>query len=324
MFRFIMGVRQNSFLPLNPLKGGAFFVHAFISGFLLIFISVQQIVGQELNCQVIVNDERAQTSDRQVFREMEQEFARFLNDRKWSNDNYMPNERINCNLAITIESMPAVGFYKATVQIQSSRPIYNTSYSSLILNFADRDWQFEYFESTPLDFGDNVFSSNLTSMLAFYAYIIIGLDQDTFEEFGGEEQFKKALDIVNLAQQTDQTGWQAFQSNRNRYWLSENLTNQDLRLIRKGLYTYHRLAMDQFETKQDESRTLIVNVLKDIQVANKNIPNSILKITFFDAKKGELGKIFERGNPATKREAYNILQDIDPSNTEKYKSIIGN
>lgn len=299
-------------------------MYRFISGILLVFISLQQLVGQELNCQVIVNDERAQTSDRQVFREMEVEFARFMNDRKWSNDSYMANEQIDCNLAITIESMPAVGFYNATVQIQSTRPIYNTSYSSLILNFADRDWQFEYFESTPLDFGDNVFSSNLTSMLAFYAYVIIGLDKDTFQEFGGEEQFKKALDIVNLAQQTDQTGWQAFQSNRNRYWLSENLTNQELRPIRKGLYTYHRLAMDQFESKQDASRALIVDVLKDIQAANKNIPNSILKITFFDAKKTELGKIFEKGNPAAKREAYNILLNIDPSNTEKYKSIIGN
>ncbi|MCK5704863.1 MAG: DUF4835 family protein [Cyclobacteriaceae bacterium] len=299
-------------------------MYRFLIGFLFILISSHLAIGQELNCQVVVNDERAQTSDRQVFRDMEQAFARFMNDRKWTNDNYLPDERIDCNMAITIESMPAIGFYNATVQIQSSRPVYNTSYSSLIFNFADRDWQIEYVESTPLDFGDNVFTSNLTSMLAFYAYIIIGLDNDTFEEFGGEEQFKKALDIVNLAQQSDRPGWQAFQSNRNRYWLSENLTNQDLRPVRKGLYTYHRLAMDQFETKQDESRVLIVSVLKDIEAANRNIPNSILKISFFDAKKNELAKIFEKGNPATKREAYNILVNLDPSNTEKYRSIIGN
>jgi hypothetical protein len=273
---------------------------------------------------VAVNDERAQTSDRQVFRDMEQSFARFMNDRKWTNDTYLPEERIDCNLAIMIESMPAVGIFNATVQVQSSRPVYNSSYSTIMLNFADRDWQFEYVESTPLDFGDNVFTSNLTSMLAFYAYVIIGLDNDSFEEFGGEEEFKKALDIVNLAQQSDRAGWQAFQSNRNRYWLSENLNNQDLRPIRQGIYTYHRLALDQFETKQDESRTLIVNTLKGIQAANRNIPNSILKISFFDAKKNELAKIFEKGNPATKRDAYNILVDLDPSNTEKYKSIIGN
>lgn len=291
---------------------------------LLLTFSLLPSSGQELNCQVVVDDERAQTSDRMVFRDMEQAFARFLNDRKWTTNEYLVEERINCNMAITIESMPAVGRYNATVQVQSSRPVYNTSYSSLVFNFADRDWQFEYIESTPLDFGDNVFTTNLTSMLAFYAYVIIGLDNDTFQEFGGEEEFKKALDIVNLAQQSNATGWQAFQSNRNRYWLSENLTNQDLRPIRKGYYTYHRLAMDQFESKPDASRSLIVTILKDIQAADRNIPNSILKITFFDAKKNELAKIFEKGNPATKKDAYNILVNIDPSNTEKYKSIIGN
>ena len=295
----------------------------FIAFLLLGFIS-HFVSGQELNCRVKVDDERAQTSDRMVFRDMEQAFARFLNDRKWTNNTYLPEERIDCNVSITIESMPAVGFYNATVQIQSSRPVYNTSYSTLLFNFADRDWQFEYVESTPLDFGDNIFTTNLTSMLAFYAYVIIGLDNDSFEEFGGEEQFKKALDIVNLAQQSDRAGWQAFQSNRNRYWLVENLNNQDLRLIRKGLYTYHRLALDQFDSKQDESRTLIVNVLKDIQSADRNIPNSILKISFFDAKKNELASIFEKGNPAAKREAYNLLVNVDPSNTEKYRSIIGN
>ena len=294
-----------------------------------LFFLVALLIGfaaqsQELNCQVVVDDERAQTSDRQVFRDMEQAFARFLNDRKWTNDSYLPMERIDCNLAITIQSMPAVGFYNATVQIQSSRPVYNSNYSTLMFNFADRDWQFEYIESTPLDFGDNVFNSNLTSMLAFYAYVIIGLDMDSFAEFGGEDIFKRALDIVNLAQQSDRAGWQAFQSNRNRYWLSENLTNQDLRPIRKGLYTYHRLALDKFDEDQDAARVLILNVLKDIQGANRNVPNSILKISFFDAKKNELGNIFEKGNPATRRDAYNVLVQLDPSNTEKYKSIIGN
>lgn len=294
--------------------------------FALVLISISTGIGQELNCQVIVDDQRAQTSDRQVFRDMEQAFARFMNDRKWTTDEYAPEERINCNLSIIIQSMPAIGSFNATVQIQSSRPIYNSDYSSIILNFADKDWQFQYIESTPLDFGDNVFTSNLTSMLAFYAYIIIGLDNDSFAEYGGEEQFKKALDIVNMAQEANGTGWQAFQSNRNRYWLSENLVNQDLRPIRKGLYTYHRLALDKFEQtqNQDAARALILGVLKDIQAADRNIPNSILKISFFDSKKNELAKIFEKGNPASKREAYNLLMELNPSSSEIYQSVIGN
>ncbi len=295
------------------------------AGIITLFLLLNIILyGQELNCVVKVDDQRAQTSDRGVFRDMEESFARFLNNRKWTDDEYTPQERIQCNLSITIESMPAVGVFQATVQVQSVRPVYNTNYSSLMFNFADRDWQFQYIESTPLDFGDNVFTSNLTSMLAFYAYVIIGIDNDSFAEFGGEVQIKKALDIVNLAQQSESGGWQAFEGNRNRYWLSENLTNQDLRPIRKGLYTYHRLALDIFETKPDEARVLIVNVLKDIQAANRRIPNSILKISFFDAKKNELVRIFEKGNPATRREAYNILVDLNPTNTENYKSIIGN
>jgi hypothetical protein len=308
------------------MKYKAVLMHKILCYILFIFFPISIAFGQELNCQVIVDDQRAQTSDRQVFRDMEQSFARFMNDRKWTDNNYAPDERINCNLAITIENMPAIGFYNATVQIQSSRPVYNSDYSSIVLNFADKDWSFEYIESTPLDFGDNVFTSNLTSMLAFYAYVIIGLDNDTFSEFGGEEQFKKVLDIVNLAQEVNGTGWQAFQSNRNRYWLSENLVNQNLRPIRKGLYTYHRLALDKFEQNQsqEEARALILGVLNDIQSADRNIPNSILKISFFDAKKNELAKIFERGNPASKREAYNLLVALNPSSTEIYQSIIGN
>jgi hypothetical protein len=293
---------------------------------LLLVFSIGMVVAQELNCQVVVDDQRAQTSDRQVFRDMEQAFTRFMNERKWTNDTYAPEERIDCNMAITIENMPSIGFYNATVQIQSSRPIYNTDYATIVLNFADRNWQFQYIESTPLDFGDNVYISNLTSMLAFYAYVIIGLDKDTFAEFGGEEEFKKVLDIVNLAQQATGNGWQAFQSNRNRYWLSENLVNQNLRPIRKGLYTYHRLALDGFEKndKQDEARKLILGVLKDIQQADRNIPNSILKISFFDAKRDELVRVFESADPATRRDAYNLLVNLDPSNTETYQGMVGN
>ena len=292
---------------------------------LLVFFSALRMASaQELNCRVVVDDQRAQTSDRQVFRDMEQAFARFLNDRKWTNNAYAPEERIDCSLSITIESMPSVGFYNATVQIQSTRPVYNTNYSTLVLNFADRDWQFEYVESTPLEYGDNVYYSNLTSMLAFYAYVIICLDNDTFSELGGDVEAKKALDIVNLAQQSDRPGWQAFQSNRNRYWLAENLNNQDLMPIRRGYYTYHRLALDKFEKNPEEARQLILRVLKQIQAANRNIPNSILKISFFDAKKDELTNIFKKGNPSVRKQAYNILTQLDPGNTEKYKSIIGN
>ncbi len=293
---------------------------------LLIFSIVlpRLAIAQELNFTVMVNDERAQTSERQVFRDMEQAFSRFLNERKWTNDVFKPEEKINCNMLITIESMPSVGSYNATVQIQASRPVYNTNYESLLFNFADRDWQFDYIESTPLDFSENSFNSNLTSMLAFYAYIILGLDYDSFSNLGGEQHIQKALNVVNLAQNASGTGWQAFQSNRNRYWLVENLMNQQLQPIREGFYTYHRLGLDIFSEKPDEARQKILEVLKNIKVANSAIPNAILKITFFDAKVNELANIFEEGNMAVRREAYNILVELDPAKTEEFKKIIGN
>jgi len=273
---------------------------------------------------VMVDDERAQTSDRMVFRDMEQAFARFMNERKWTNDTFEPEEKINCNLLITIESMPSVGFYNATVQVQSSRPVYGTNYETILLNFADRDWQFNYIESTPLDFSDNLYTTNLTSMLAFYAYIIIGLDYDSFGELAGEQHLQRARNVVDQTQQSDRPCWQPFQSNRNRYWLIDNLLNQQLQSIRKGYYSYHRLGLDNFNEKADEARQHVLQVVKDVQAANKILPNAILTISFFDAKAKELANIFREGNPSIKREAYSVLVETDPSNTEQYKIIMEN
>jgi len=280
--------------------------------------------AQELQCKVIVNAERAQTTDRQVFRDMEQAFSRFLNERKWTEDFFSPEEKINCNLIITIETMITVSSYKATVQVQSSRPVYNTNYESLVFNFADRNWAFEYVESTPLDFNDQQFMSNITSMLAYYAYIILGIDYDTYSKLGGERMFQKALNVVNVAQTTDMPGWRAFQSNRNRYWLIDNLINQNLQPIRESYYKYHLLGLDIMIDKPDQSRQVILQCLKEIKTADKHLPNTILKISFFDAKADELVSIFKKAQPAVKNEAYNLLTEINPTNTEKYKAIVGN
>ena len=279
--------------------------------------------GQELQCLVTVNDERAQTTDRQVFRDMEKAFSRFMNDRKWTQSFYKPEEKIHCNLVITIENLITVSSYKATVQIQSSRPVYDTNYESLVFNFADRDWVFEYVESTPLDFNDNQFISNLTSMLAYYAYIIIGIDNDTFSKFGGEHMFQKALNVVNVAQATDMPGWRAFQSNRNRYWLIDNLLNQNLQPIREGYYLYHRLGLDIMVDKPNDARQNILQCIKNIKTADTQLPNSILKITFFDAKADELTNIFKKAQPAVKNEAYNLLSQLNPKNIDKYNAIVG-
>lgn len=294
---------------------------------ILLFICILLIIpvyGQELNCNVTVNDERVQTTERNIFRDMEIAFAQFMNDTKWTNDQFNVEERINCNIIITIESMPSIGNYNATVQIQSARPVYNTSYESLMLNFADRDWQFQYTESQPLNYADNTFSSNLTSMLAYYAYIIIGLDYDSFSPLGGTPFFNQALNIVTLAQTSNAVGWQPFDSNRNRYWLIENLNNQQMEPVRQGIYKYHRLGLDIFIQDPENSRREILGVLKNIQQVNDLRPNSILIISFFDAKSDEIMNLFSEGNLQVRRDAYNVLTEIDPTKTEKYKVILEN
>ncbi len=282
--------------------------------------------AQELNCNVVVNvGPQVETTERRVFTDMETAFFNFLNSRRWTDDVFTNDEKINCNLIITIESRPTVGNFTASVQIQSSRPVFNTNYESLVFNFADRDWQFEYVESQPLEFNDNNYTSNITSMLAFYAYVIIGLDYDSFEKLGGTPYFQKAQQTVNNTQQANRPGWSQFEGNfRNRFWLSENLNSQQLIAAREALYKYHRLALDKFSENPEVSRTLILEVLRELQQAQRRKPNSILVISFFDAKNGELASMFSQGNIQVRREAYEIAKQLDPSNTTKYEAIIRN
>lgn len=290
-------------------------------GILLIFF-LSASFAQELNCRVIVNAQQVQTTERAVFTEMETEFAQFLNTTKWTNDEFEEEEVINCNLVITISEMPSIGVFKASVQVLSSRPVYGTSYESVIMNFADRDWNFEYVQSQPLRFNENTFTSNITSMLAYYAYMIIGFDYDTFSELGGTPHFQNAFKIVNNAQQTNYSGWQQFNSVRNRYWLVENVQNPQLEPIRQALYTYHRQGLDIMLEDREQAEKNILDALSKVQRANRARPRSILTIAFMDSKSGELIQIFSESSLATRRQAYNLLSNIDPARTDDYKAII--
>jgi hypothetical protein len=272
---------------------------------------------------VTINSQQVQTSDRSVFKDMKNGFEQFLNNRKWTGDSYKNFERINASMLITITKMPEIGSFSATVQIQSARPIYNTSYSSLLFNFADRDWEFEYLESQPLEYNDNTYTTNLTSMLAVYAYIVIGLDYDSFSELGGTSYFQKALNVVNNAQQANRPGWQALESNRNRYSIVENLNNPQMTDIRKAIYAYHRLAMDTFDKTPDQSREIILKSLRDIKKVRDINPNAVLVVSFFDAKAKEITNLFSQGNIQVRRQVYDIVTTIDPSN-RIYDKIIQN
>lgn len=293
-------------------------------GFLsfLIFFGTS-LFGQELLCKVTVNADRISTTDRGIFTDMEKAFAQFLNTRKWTNDTFKDYERISCNLFINISEMPSIGNFRASVQVTAARPVFGSNYQSVLFNFADRDWDFEYIESLPLEYNDNAFITNLTSMLAFYAYVIIGADYDTFSELGGNPYFQKALLVVNNAQSSNRSGWQPLGSNRTRYALIESFTNPQNTEMRKALYRYHRLCLDNFSKKPDESRQIALDALKEVQKTFKINPTSILVISFFDTKAPELVNVFSGGSLPIRREAFDILSTID-SKRNIYQKIMAN
>jgi hypothetical protein len=281
--------------------------------------------GQELNCKVTINADQIQSTDRSVFKDMERSMALFMNTRKWSNDTYKNYERINCSIFLNFsKGTPSIGSYLASAQITVARPVYNSNYETVLLNFADREWEFEYLESQPLEYNDNTYINNLTSMLAFYAYIIIGMDADSFSEKGGDAYFQKALMVVNNAQQSNRPGWQSIGSNRNRYNLIENINNPQMVELRKNAYKYHRLALDTFDKTPDDSRTIILNCLKNVKNVWTVYPNSIFVISFFDAKSTELVNVFSEGNLNVRREAYDILTQLDAKRNVYQKIISAN
>lgn len=292
---------------------------------LLLIMLVHGLRAQELNCRVVVNADRIQTTERTIFTDMETAFTQFLNNRKWTDDEFNAEERINCNIILTLdpnESTPSSGRWGASVQILSSRPVYGSSYETVLFNFADRDWQFDYVLSQPLNFNENSFTSNITSLLAYYAYTIIGMDYDSFEELGGTRHFQIANQIVSNAQNSNYPGWSQFNSVRNRYWLSENLLGSNFEPLRKAMYQYHLNGLDIFQEDPEKARENILKGLKDIQVANRSRPRSILTISFLDAKAEELAQIFKEGTPTQKRDSFDILSKLDPSKTDTFNEIM--
>ena len=289
----------------------------------IFIVSSTLVQAQELNCKVTINADQIQTSDRAIFKDLERTIAQFMNSRKWTTDTYKNHERINCSLFLNISKMPNIGNFQASAQITAGRPVFNSNYETVLLNFADREWEFEYFESMPLEFNDNNYISNLTSMLAFYAYIIIGMDNDSFSELGGTPYFQKALMVVNNAQPSNRAGWGALAGNRNRYNLIENINNPQMLELRKNTYKYHRLALDTFEKTPEESRTIILDVLRNVKKVWSIFPTSIFVISFFDTKSNELVSVFTGASLQTRREAYDILVSID-SKRNVYQKIMGN
>ncbi|WP_347159794.1 DUF4835 family protein [Pontibacter chitinilyticus] len=291
---------------------------------LLLCLSAWVARAQELQCDVVVNSEQVQSTDKQLFTDMQTRIFEFMNNRRWTNQPYAPDERIKCRLLISLTEMPEIGTFKANVQVLSVRPAYGTGYESTLFSFVDKDWTFQFSDAQPLDFAENNYTSNLSSMLAFYANMIIGMDNDSFGKLGGAPNFDKARSILNLAasQGAAYPGWKPFESNRNRYWLIDNLQDPQFAPFRQGMYTMHRQGLDLMLDKPEQARKAVLSVLQDMQKLQQQKPGSVLVRSFFDAKADELVNMFKAAAPADKQQAYTILSQVDPTNNSKYEVLL--
>lgn len=286
------------------------------------------VAAQELNARVKVVDNQIPSSvDRKVFRTLETSVTNFLNNRKWTNDHFNPNEKINCQILITLREMPEPNVFAGSITIQAARPVYSTAYVSPIINFQDPNFDFRYVESQPMEFNENMISgndplvSNLTAVLSYYAYIIIGFDYDSFATRGGDPYFQKALNIVNNAPDAAKiSGWKSFENNnRNRYWLTENLMSNRYTIIHDVYFNYYRKGLDMMYENENTARTEILNALIYMDNLNKDNPNLMIIQFFILGKSDELINLFKKAMPQDKSKAAEILSRLDVSNTNKYK-----
>jgi hypothetical protein len=276
---------------------------------------------QELNCTVSVISPQLQNVEKRIFETMQNDIRQFLNSTPWTSEIFKQEERIECSILINISERIGTDRYKGTIQVQASRPAFNTSYSSTMFNIMDQDFTVVYLESQQLQFQENQHISNLTSILAYYAYLIIGMDYDSFSEKGGEPYFQKCLQIVNNAQNESERGWKAFEGTKNRYWIVENLLNARFEDFRKVLYRYHRLGLDAMSKDTEGGRRVIFEALPDLKRIRQDQPNSFLLQVFFTSKSDELVNIFTEGMPDQKARASQLLMEMDPSNSNKYQKI---
>lgn len=297
---------------------------------LFCLLAITRADAQELRANVSVqpSPKLSNTTDRKVLSTLQTALAEFINNRRWTADVYTPSERIECNFLLTVNQALGNNTYKASLTIQASRPVFNAGYSSSILNTQDGDVVFKYVEFQPLEFneqrivGSDPLVSNLTATVAYYIYVMLGLDYDSFSPRGGDPYFKKALNIVsNAPDAREVAGWKAFEGNRNRYWLQDNLLNTKFSRFHDVMYQYHRQGLDVMYEDMNKGRAAIMNCLNMLMGIHEEIPNSMLVQVFFNAKSDELLKIFSKAPPQEKVRAANLMSQLDVPNANKYQQL---
>ncbi|SEW29730.1 type IX secretion system protein PorD [Chitinophaga arvensicola] len=295
---------------------------------IFLFICVHPARAQEIRANVSVVAQQVQGVDKKIFTTLQNSIREFLNNRHWANDAFTPAERIECNFLLNITGTSGPDTYKGTLTIQATRPVFNSGYVTSLLNIQDPNIVFRYVEFQQLEFsdtrivGNDPLASNLTAVLAYYVNIILGLDYDSFAPRGGDMYYKKALNIVNNAPDgKDISGWKAFEGNRNRYWLQDNLLNAKFLQFHDVMYQYHRLGLDVMYDDVAKGRAAILNCLNMLYSIHQDIPNSMLMQTFYSAKGEELLKIFSKATPQEKSRAAELLSQMDIPNAQKYQQM---
>ncbi|MBD98234.1 MAG: DUF4835 domain-containing protein [Verrucomicrobia bacterium] len=277
--------------------------------------------AQELNCIVNVDARQVEGSERLMFEEMQKALFQLVNGQKWTKDEFKTEERIDCSILINLTERLTANEYRGNIQVQASRPVYNTSYKSPIMNVRDEDFVIRYNQFEPLQFNEGSYSGELTTIVAFYIYMILGYDYDSFAPEGGTSYFQEAQRIVTNAQSSSQKGWRSFESQRNRYWLIENALSARFKPLRKAYYAYHRNGFDVLESDPSKARNVIAESLQDLLPVHNVEPSSYNMQVFFNAKSQELVKLYEKATPSEIEKISELLIRIDPGNANRYEKL---
>jgi len=288
---------------------------------IVLIFSLATLYAQELRVEVTINSPKSQTVDPQVYNTLELGLEEFLNNTKWTNDTYQENERIEINMQINITEEISATSFSAEMFIQAIRPVFGSRQNTALLEHADKEFIFNYTEFQPLEFSENAFTSNLTSFMAFYAYVILGLDYDSFELEGGTPYFQQAQDILNAVPNGASKGWSSLDGQRNRYWMIESILSPRATEYRAALYEYHRLGLDMMASQPDVARQNISSAIQKLKSFSQSYLNAMSIQMFTDAKRDEIVDIYTGAPSNEKRSVHSIMVRIDPANASKYTKI---
>lgn len=297
------------------------FIRHFCTFLLVALTPLTHIHAQELDAKVVINSQKIQGTSKEVFKTLETALTEFMNNRKWTNQQYAQQERIICSFNITVNQYSDDGSFVCDVMVQSNRPVFNSSYNTTVFNFKDTEFAFNYKEFDQLEFKEDIIDNNLTAVMAYYALLIIGLDMDTFAPQGGNEVLQRVVAIVNNAEMLNAPGWKAFDSDRNRHAIINDYMDGGMAPLRQLMYDYYRKGLDEMATNAERGRTNITTALAKLKEAKENKPLSALPVIWTDIKKDELVNVYSKGTQKEKEEISEMMSDINPSQSNSWNQI---